>query len=483
MISKNFIKNSTIYTLAGALPMASAIVLLPFYIKYLSADAYGALAICLAFSVFTQILATYSFDSSLYIHYHEFKNDRIKLGTFISSSFVFLAGWGLALIAVLSAIGQVIFDLVWPDSTLSFYPYGLMSIFIGVFQAIGKVYNNLLQTREKPEPFFWSNVISFGVIATLTIVGLQLYPESLLAPLGSRVIATSGVAGWALFKVFREFGVHVKSPWRDTSASFNAFTFVYQIQQWVINYFDRFIILFFMPSAAMASVGIYDIAVKCLAPIELLLNGLNASIFPRIIKLITGQSGKKKSTPEVNRYFYGQISVIMLVICFSILVLPWIIEWFVHKSGYADAIQYLPYIAIIFILRSMRLYFVLPYNIMKKMHRLTFISFGVSAFKIGLMILLILQWNLYGIIIASALAYVLEMILLFLYLRDDYEMKFNAFKLMIGPLTLLLAISLTEPSIGIIYPLFVHAGYCLFCIALLWFSYRKELALINPLKK
>lgn len=463
--------------------MASAIILLPFYIKYLSADTYGALAICLAFSVFTQILTTYSFDSSLYIHYHEFKGDRDKLESFISSSFLFILGWGIGIAVILSVAGQIIFDLIWPDSTLSFYPYGLMSIFIGVFQAIGKVYNNLLQTREKPGPFFWSNVISFGVIAGLTVIGLQVYPESLLAPLGSRVLATFAVAAWALFKVFGEFGIHFKNPWRNTSASFNAFTFVYQLQQWVINYFDRFVILFFMPSGAMASVGVYDIAVKCLAPIELLLNGLNASIFPRVIKLITGQSGKKSSTPEVNRYFYGQISVIMLAICFSIFVLPWLIDWFVHKSQYAAAIQYLPYIAIIFILRSMRLYFVLPYNILKKMHRLTLISFGISVVKIGLMILLILKWNLYGIILASAFAYVLEMVLLFIFLRDDYDMKFNAFKLMIGPLTLLFVIALAEPSLGTAYPVLVHASYCLLCIGLLWFSYRKELTLLNPLNK
>jgi hypothetical protein len=59
----------------------------------------------------------------------------------------------------------------------------------------------------------------------------------------------------------------------------------------------------------LSSVGIYDFAMKCLVPIELLLNGLNATINPKVIKLISGQT-KKGSTLEINRYFYGLISVI-----------------------------------------------------------------------------------------------------------------------------------------------------------------------------
>ena len=70
--------------------MASALILLPFYIQYLSTEVYGALQIYLAFSLLVQILVTFSFDTSVYIHYHEFKNDPKKLSVFISSAFVFM---------------------------------------------------------------------------------------------------------------------------------------------------------------------------------------------------------------------------------------------------------------------------------------------------------------------------------------------------------------------------------------------------------
>jgi O-antigen/teichoic acid export membrane protein len=457
--------------------MASAIILLPFYIKYLSTEVYGALAICLALSAFIQILTTYSFDSSLYIHYHEFKNDKPKLHSFVSASFLFMLALGGIVAVIFSVAGQLVFTLV-PDFTLSFYPYGLMSVGIGIFQAIFKVHGNLLQTRENPETFLWSNVGSFAIIAITTIAGLKIFPGTLIGPLGGRLLAAILSAGWALGRVFREFGIHMQSPWKNTSGKFNAFTFIYQVQQWVINYVDRLVILFFMPVAAMATVGIYEFAVKCLAPIELLLNGLNGAVFPQVVKRISSQ-GEKSASPEINRYFYGQISVMMLAICGSVLVLPWLVDWFVQKSSYKEAVQYIPYIAVIFVLRSMRLYFVVPYNVLKKMERLTVLNFFISTFKIGLMILLILQWQIYGVVVSSAVTYSVEIALLWYYLKDDYKMKFNLFKLMVGPLLLFFMIILIEPQISIAYATVAHVGYSLVCAILLWFLYRNEMKLIK----
>lgn len=462
--------------------MASAIILLPFYLEYLPAELYGALAVCMSFSIFAQILVTYSFDSSLYIHYHEFKNDPSKLASFISSVFVFLVVWGVVVTVVLSAIGQVIFGFLFPEnSSIAFYPYGLMAVGIGAFQAIFKVHSTLLQTREKPEPFLWSNLLSFMMLAILTIIGLQLYPNTLLGPLGARLIVGAGTVGWVLFRVFREFGVHVQSPWAATGSRFNAYTFIYQLQQWGVNYLDKFIIPLCMPVGGMTTVGIYDFAQKCLVPVELLLNGLNATIMPKVIKLMGTQQGNKTSTVEINRYFYGLVSVIMLAMVFSILVLPWIIDWLVTKQTYRSAVEYIPYLAVIFIFRAMRLYVVVPNNVLKKMERITYINFAVLTLKVMGMIIFISLWGVYGIILSAGIAYGIEMILLAYYLRDDYHMKFNVVKLIVVPLLLVSVTVLGEFFLtNYVDATFVHIINSLICVVMLWFSYRKEIGLITP---
>jgi O-antigen/teichoic acid export membrane protein len=312
-------------------------------------------------------------------------------------------------------------------------------------------------------------------------VGLKIFPNTLIGPLGGRLLAGGVMAVWALARVFRQYGVHIKSPWRMTSASFNAYTFVYQLMQWGINSLDRFLILLFMPLTALTSVGIYDIAVKCLVPVDLLLNGLNASVNPQVIKLLN-RDGVNGSTVEINRYYYGVVSVILLAICGTILVVPPGINLFVHKTGYAEAVQYIPYVAVLFVFKAIRLYFVLPFGVLKKMRRITALSFTVNVIKIGFMALLIPRWQLYGVIAASLLALATELVLLWYYLREDYRVSFNGFKLMIGPFLVVIMILATEPFIGIHMPLITHVAYGLVTVGLLWFAYRNELRTMDPLK-
>lgn len=481
-ISKGFIKSSLTYTVAGALPLASGFILLPFYILYLPTEVLGTLAICTSISALVQIVASYSFDTSIYIHYHELKHDREKLSAFISGSFIFILALGGVTLLLSFIAGHLLFSEIYPDSTLAFYPYGLMAVAVGVLQAIFKVHANFLQTREKHETFFWANVVFFVVIMSATIVGLKAFPETLVGPMGARLLAGSGAAVWVLFRVFREFGFHVKSPWRDTSFSFNVYTFIYQMQQWVINSSHPLIIAAFMPHGGMAAVGIFDLAMKCMAPLELLLNGLNATINPKIIQLLVKQPEPKTSTPDINRYFYGLVAVMLIATCGAVFLFPFPIDWFLAGTRYQQALIYLPYVGVIFVAKAVRLYFVVPFTTLKKMRTLMTLNFVVAVLKVIVMILLIQQFGIYGVIMATILVFAFELILLWKYLEEYYQMKFNFFKLIGVPYLMIFAILTTEWTLPADLAIFARAGYCAVTFMLLIVAYRKEIRMLNLFK-
>jgi O-antigen/teichoic acid export membrane protein len=159
------------------LPMASAVILLPLYIHNLTTEVYGALVMYLVFTMLVQIVVTFSFDTSVYIHYHELKADRKKLSVFISSAFVFMIMMGIAVTLILLTTGSLLFSLVLPERNISFYPYGLASVGSGVFQAIFRVHSTFLQSREKPETFLWSNVVSFYLFSLVIFIWLRIAPK------------------------------------------------------------------------------------------------------------------------------------------------------------------------------------------------------------------------------------------------------------------------------------------------------------------
>jgi len=452
--------------------MASAIILLPFYITFLPKSAYGALSLYLSFSLFIQILVAYSFDTSLYVHYHDYKKDPPKLSAFISSAFIFMliiaAGIGLIIIPS----GELIFGLIFKEDKISFYPFGILAFATGVFQALFKVYTNLLQSREKPLQFLWSNLILFSVIAGLTIAGLYVFPETLIGPVGARAIA--GLLGmfWVLYRINREFGFHFDFALLKSTFGFSNYSFVYQIQQWFINYSDRFIMLF--AGLSLSSIGVYDFALKCLVVIEVIMNGLNNSFLPKVISTVTAQT-IKSTTTEINRYYHGLIAAVMLMVSGAILVLPFVVEILDGKESYRDAIPYFPYIAILYILKSMRIYFAFPYGVLKYMKPLPLIYTFVTLFKIGLMILLVNQFQIYGLVIASLVSLVVELVILKHQLREKFTFKFNVFKIIIAPIFLLIAIMILEPLLSAHYALSVHIFYVVLAVTFLFWIYRREI--------
>lgn len=473
MISKGFIKNSVIYTVAGMLPMASAVILLPFYLSYLPLEQYGQLAFYLAFSMFVQIIATYSFDSSLYIYYHDYKNDKAKLAVLISSAYVFMAILGTGLLVVLTVAGTFLFELISTDKGLAFFPYGFLSVLTAIFQAFFKVHSSLLQTQEKPETFFWANLISFSLIALLTIGGLMLYPEQLVGPVGGRALAAAISGSWALIRIFSAFGTHFDFPFLKTTFRINNSSFIYQVQQWFINYFDRVLIMLYM---TMADVGAYDFVWKCLLVIELIIGGLYNSFYPRVISSLAKQE-TKTSTPEINRYYHGLTAAIMLLVSGAIFVLPLLQHLGLMKPEYKDSLKYVPYMGLIYLIRGMRFYFALPYGALKYTKPLPVIYLLISVVKIALMLVFIRQHGIMAVIGASLVSSVLETIFLRYQIRDKFNFRFNAWKIIVAPLLLGALIVTLERTLPINEDL-LHGLYVFFSLLVLLWLYRNELRLL-----
>jgi hypothetical protein len=106
----------------------------------------------------------------------------------------------------------------------------------------------------------------------------------------------------------------------------------------------------------------------------------------------------------------------------------------------------------------------------------------VSAVKIGAMILLIDRLSIYGVIVASGASAVIEIILLRFTIGNRFTFSFNPYKILIAPLILFVLIVTIEPVWGQEFPWTIHSLYLLVTSLVLWWVYRNEITLINPMK-
>jgi O-antigen/teichoic acid export membrane protein len=433
---------------------------------------YGASALYTGVSMLVQILVTYSFDTSVYSYFHEFKIDRSRLSTYVSSSFTFILLLSLLIGVVLSIFGSLIFDHVFTESKILFYPYGLIAVATGIFQAVIKVNSGLLQTQEKASSFLWINLLSFFLIALFTVAGLYFFPDELIGPIGGRFAAVAITGSWVLFTIYRQFGFHFDFSFLRNTLGFNHPSFLYQVMQWFNNSYDK--VLMSTLGLPLSQIGIYDLTVKVVTAIEFVLSGFYNSFFPKVLGIVALQT-EKRTTIEINRYYNGLTAVTILLVGLCIFFFPIIIEWFITKPGYLEAIPWIPFVAVTYLLRTIRFYVTMPYAAIRYQKPLPFFYVLIVAAKIGAMLFLIPRYGIMGVLLSTWIGYGIEAIVLYFGIRSKFLFKVNGFKTVIAPMLMALVIVILEPWFGSESPLLVHGAYLIFGVGLLAWGYRNEL--------
>src|ERR1017187_9941455 len=183
MISKNFLKSSFIYTVIGALPLGSSIILLPFYTNFLSTSDFGLLAIYIGFTFLIQIAVNFGMDTYIGIHYIHTADDQKKLKESLGTVITLLLISGLLFTLVFLCIGDFSFKNIFIRGDINFYPFGFMSVLTAFFNSFFKTYSNLLINQQRPERFLWINLFNFILTIIISIIGIFLYPHTLIGPM------------------------------------------------------------------------------------------------------------------------------------------------------------------------------------------------------------------------------------------------------------------------------------------------------------
>jgi O-antigen/teichoic acid export membrane protein len=187
----------------------------------------------------------------------------------------------------------------------------------------------------------------------------------------------------------------------------------------------------------------------------------------------------KQSTPEVNRYYHGLTAIVLLMITGSILLLPFIVDLLKDDKGYSEAVQYFPLIATLYLFKAMRMYFSMPYGILKETKLLAGYYFIISLFKIGLLFLVIKPFGITGVISASIIASCVDLVILRFGIKSKFNFQFNAYKLVVMPLLVFITIVIAESLFAKSFNLQVHLVYVLLTASLLMWYYRNEIKFIS----
>lgn len=478
MISKGFIKSSFIYTVIGALPLASSVLLLPFYTNLLTTDQFGLLALYIAFTAVMQIVVNFAFDNYVGIHYIENKDNHQKikeiLGTVVASLFIIA---GLILLIFLIA-GSSVFSLYSSmtenQTILEFYPWGFMSLLTAIFNSMFKTYTNLLIYQQRSVRFLWMNLTNFFLTIGISLAGLYYEPYSLFGPMWGRLLSGVGIFILALYFFLKEYGITFRKIYLKGILAFCSPLLIYFLLVWVMGNIDKYIIAYFLNTS---DVAIFGFAINCTFLLEFFQNGLTSSIYPKVYNTWRDQD-LKHSTPEVNRYFNGFAAINLISIPLFVIVLPLIIPWVVKNSDFYISFRFLAILAAAYALAGLRSYFIATLMYFKKTISLTRVYLISAVIQVVMTIYFIKYFGIMGAVWVFLIIRILQVIFLYFECRRIFSYKLNISKQILLPVFYILMVVVSEQLVNDNLRLLIEAGQLTLVFTFVFWVFRNEIGLL-----
>lgn len=476
MISKSFIKSSFIYTIIGSLPLASSILLLPFYgnTNLLSTSDFGLLAIYITISELARALFTFSTDSFLGFNFIHYSADNNSIKKFIGSSTIFMLVYGIGITIAFSFIGDYIFKVAFPDKNIQYFPLGLLSALTGLFNGIFKAYSNLMIYREKPNPFFWSNILHFVLVVGISVSVLYIFPQSLVGPIWGRFLSSFVTFLWAVIYFVKESQLKYDKTIISRLISYSAPLYIYTILQWVVTNIDKYFVLGLLSNKDLA---IFDFATKIVLAIDFLQTGLTSAIYPKIFKFWKNNNDEPQGTIEINKYFHVFTVINLIGIPLYFISIPLIVPYVVNNSELYASFKLLPILFAGMIVRIWYNYLIAPVVYFKQTRILPVIFTFVAIFQVFTTYGLIKIYSIEGAVWASFLTKIFQVGLLFFFIKRFYTLKVNFKKLIFYPTIYILLLISVEIFFKNINLLITNCIHLIILTTTGYFLFRKE---INP---
>jgi O-antigen/teichoic acid export membrane protein len=473
MISRGFFKSSVIYSIVGALPYASGFLLLPWFTNYLTPQQFGINALYIALMYFIQIISSYGMDMTVSVLYFDYKDDKAKLREFLGTVFIGIAILGAFTFMVFSLGGLRLFTFVFKSSDfIELLPFGLFTIISGIFNSIFKTYSSLLIYQQRPVRFFWLNISNFLLTIGSSLVILYLFPFTLYGPILGRLIPAVLVASFSLSLVGREYGLSFNTAYIKKILAYSSPIVLYALLTWVVTYIDRFLIVSLMGDTTY--VGIYDIAVKLVIGLELVMAGLINTVNPKVYS-IWKDNNLNESTNEINRYYNGITALFLLAIPLFVILAPILIPLVIYKPIYYQAFGFLAILAAGYATRVWFYMFLAPLMFFKKTAALPRVFLISAIFNVLAGIVLIKYFGLIGAVWTNFMIKPVQALLMYLECRKVYTFKLNPWKIFYTPAIFIVIVLLSETLAPAHLKFQIEIGQFIVAVILVCFAYRKEL--------
>ena len=412
-------RHSVIYGVA-VLSRVSAFVLLPLHTNYLTQYEYGILTLVLAFIGVTGVFYLYGINVS-FLRYYVTEKDASRRKEIFSTCFLGIAGVAIVLSVVIFLSAGPLAGLFLDDGALSRFMAFAAAILL--FDALFALPQIALQAQKRPLLYVAVVFVNVGVnlgLNYLFLVRLGWAIDGVLAG----TLAASVITFLILLPVLaRNLRPVFSSPLYLRYVKFGAPYIASMLFIILIDLVDRFMLQKFLDAETVA---LYAANYKLGAAMAVLVNAFRLAWHPFYLSLAEAE--------EAKRTFARVFTYFLLLTCGIFLAITLFIADIVRipigtttliAPQYWPGLSIVPVVLFAYMLMGAYVNFVPGIQIREKtIYSPVFIGAGLAV-NVILNLILIPRWHIYGAAIATAAAYAVMTVTLYVTVQKFYYIRYE----------------------------------------------------------
>ena len=476
MINK-LLKDSAVYTIASFISRGISLLLLPFYVRFLTKEEYGLFDLILLSVNFINLTFSLEITQAIGRFLPTFRLKNAKIGLVSTAFLVILSSYSLFLIIYVlfeEFIQQNIFQTEFNGST--YFLIGLYIISNGLFL----FFQNNLRWDLKSYQFALNSIL----FTLINVFGVFLFIYNL--KLGIDGVLYSGIfaSSFSIFSSYlcqKNYYIYFFSfKYAKKIIAFSFPLIFSSVSVYFSLYIDRIIINKFL---GLEELAVFGVGYRFATIVGLISIGFSSSISPLIYNSPYALSTKS----SVSKLFSYYLLFSSLLILFLSIFSKEIILIFATKE-YLGASTILPLITSSVVFSSLYLFFP-GLSIENKTRNLAFINFLSAILNLVLCIILVNDFGVFGIAVSTLFTSIFSFAINFYYSQKYYHVFINrdiVFRIFVifltcFMLTLILNQYLIYSSLSVKYLCLKVIFYLIVCLLIYFGVYRDRLSKLKIL--
>jgi O-antigen/teichoic acid export membrane protein len=434
-MSSSFSKNSLIYTLTTVFQKGVAFFLIPVYSIFIEPKEYGIISLILATVAILTVFFTLSFDAAIVRFYYDYRHNKEELKKKVSTLFLSLGANSILAFTFFMLAGPTLFKWVLPN--VDFYPYIFLGLLILVFQPFYLFVLGFYQTTENAKAFSFLSIGYFITHLTLTITLVVFFEFG-----GVGILTATLISAF----IFSCIGLYFL---RDLFV----FTFDIQFVKSVLRYtlpliphslaghlaltLDRFLLNGLLNSRVT---GVYYLGYQLSYPIDVISLSFNRAFVPTYFNNVEQPEGRERIRNNASLFF-----AISAISAFGLSIWgPEMFKYLIDKA-YLESLTLLPIISFSFVATT--IYYIhscIFFYRKEKVYLVAVSTISANVLNLGLNVLLIPRYGIYGAAYATLASQLLLAITAFVLGRKLDQVSWPTFKYFILFILLFLLSLLTN---------------------------------------